>query len=82
MTKTVVNMLKKRLEGSQENWTEELHGVLWAHRTTPKTAMLETPFSLVYGAEAITPTEMQVRTTVSGPISQNENDELISLSIP
>ena len=79
--KTVVNMLKKRLEGSQGNWAEELHGVLCAYRTTPKTATQETPYALVYGAEAIIPTEMHVRTTVSGTISQEENHELISLSL-
>ena len=67
--KSVVNMLKNRLEGSHKKWAEELHGVLWAYRTTPKTATHETPYSLVYGSEAIIPTEMHVRTTVSGPPS-------------
>ena len=51
-------MLKKRLEGSHEKWTEELHGILWAYRTTPKPATGESPYSLVYGSEAIVPTEM------------------------
>ncbi|XP_056847422.1 uncharacterized protein LOC130498094 [Raphanus sativus] len=36
--KTVVNMLKKRLEDAHARWAEELHRVLWAYRTTPKTA--------------------------------------------
>ena len=79
--KTMVNMLKKRLEGSQGNWAEELHGVLWAYRTTPKTATQETPNALVYGAEAIIPTEMHVKTTISGTTSQEENHELMSLSL-
>ncbi|XP_013628220.1 PREDICTED: uncharacterized protein LOC106334478 [Brassica oleracea var. oleracea] len=79
--KTVVNMLKKRLEGSHGKWAEELHGVLWAYRTTPKTATQENPYSLVYGSEAIIPTEMHVRTTVSGSTSQEENNELRTLSL-
>ena len=74
-------MLKKRLEGSHGKWVEELHGVLWAYRTTPKTATQETPYSLVYGSEAIIPMEMHVRTTVSGSTSQEENDELMTLSL-
>ena len=74
-------MLKKRLEGSHGKWAEELHGVLWAYRTTPKTAAGETPYSLVYGFEAIVPTEMHVRTTVSGSTSQEENNELMALSL-
>ena len=60
---------------------KELHGVLWAYRTTPKTATGETPYSLVYGSEAIEPTQMHVRTTVSGYTSQEENNELMSLRL-
>ena len=79
--KTVVNMQKKRLESSQGLWAEELHGVLWAYRSTPKTATQETPYSLVYGTEAIIPTEMHVKTTVSRSLTQEENNELLSLSL-
>ena len=74
-------MLKKRLEGSHGKWAEELHGVFWAYRTTPKTATQENPYLLVYGSEAIIPTEMHVRTTVSGSTSQEENDELRTLNL-
>ena len=41
----------------------------------------ETPYSLVYGSMAIIPTEMHVRTTASGSTSQEENDELMTLSL-
>ena len=74
-------MLMRRLEGSHRKWAEELHGVFWAYWATPKTAMQETPYSLVYDTEAIITTEMHVRTTVSGSTSQEENDELMSLSL-
>ncbi|XP_073120994.1 uncharacterized protein [Henckelia pumila] len=33
-------------------------GVLWSCRTTPRTATGETPFSLVYGSEAVIPVEI------------------------
>ena len=79
--KTVVNMLKKRLECPHGKWEEELHGVLWAYRTTPTTATGETPYSLVYGYVAIIPTEMHVRTTASGSTSQEEKNELMALSL-
>ena len=74
-------MLKKRLEGSHGKWAEELHGVLWAYRTTPKTSTGETPYSLVYGSEAIVPIEMNIRITVSGSTSQEENNYLMALSL-
>ncbi|XP_073129088.1 uncharacterized protein [Henckelia pumila] len=37
---------------------EEVPGVLWSYRTTPRTATGETPFSLVYGSEAVIPVEI------------------------
>jgi transposase InsO family protein len=37
------------------NWVSELPSVLWGNRTTPNQATGETPFFLVYGAEACVP---------------------------
>ncbi|XP_075507402.1 uncharacterized protein LOC142544229 [Primulina tabacum] len=37
---------------------DELSSVLWAYRTTPREETKETPFSLVYGNEAVLPTEI------------------------
>ncbi|CAA7016408.1 unnamed protein product [Microthlaspi erraticum] len=58
--KTIVDGLKKRLEGYQGAWADELDGVLWSHRTTPRTASGETPFSLSHGCEALAPAELHV----------------------
>jgi hypothetical protein len=38
------------------NWVSEVPSVLWGNRTTPSRATGETPFFLVYGAEACLPT--------------------------
>jgi hypothetical protein len=40
------------------NWANELPSVLWGNRTTPNRATGETPFFLVYGAEACLPLEI------------------------
>jgi transposase InsO family protein len=40
------------------NWVSELPSVLWGNRTTPSRATGETPFFLVYGAEACLPSEI------------------------
>ncbi|KAL2250053.1 UNVERIFIED_CONTAM: hypothetical protein Sindi_2479000 [Sesamum indicum] len=56
--RTILQHLKIRLE-SKGSWVEELPGVLWAYRTTPRTATGETPFFLVYGTEAIIPAEIE-----------------------
>ncbi|XP_020553064.1 uncharacterized protein LOC110012711 [Sesamum indicum] len=55
--RTILQHLKTRLE-SKRSWVDELPGVLWAYRTTPRTTTGETPFCLVYGTEAIIPAEI------------------------
>ncbi|KAL2231768.1 UNVERIFIED_CONTAM: Gag-Pol polyprotein [Sesamum indicum] len=55
--RTILQHLKTHLE-SKGSWVDELPGVLWAYRTTPRTATGETPFCLVYGTEAIIPAEI------------------------
>jgi transposase InsO family protein len=47
-----------RLHKCGRRWIDELPAVLWSLRTTPNRATGETPFSLVYGAEAVLPTEL------------------------
>ncbi|KAL0429035.1 UNVERIFIED_CONTAM: hypothetical protein Sradi_0529500 [Sesamum radiatum] len=46
------------LEEAKGNWVDELPGVLWAYRTTPRRSTRESPFSLVYGTEAVVPVEI------------------------
>ena len=40
-------------------WLTELPSVIWSLRTTPSRATGFTPFFLVYGAEAILPTDLE-----------------------
>ena len=53
INKTILNGMKRRLDGAKGNWAEELPNVLWAYRTTPHRSTGKTPFSLTYGAEAV-----------------------------
>jgi hypothetical protein len=48
-----------RLKPYSGKWVKELSSVLWALRTTPSQATGHTPFSLVYGSEAMLPTEVE-----------------------
>ncbi|KAL0386316.1 UNVERIFIED_CONTAM: hypothetical protein Sradi_3025900 [Sesamum radiatum] len=54
----LVQGIKRRLERAGGNCKEQLTSVLWAYRTTPKGSTGESPFSLVYGTEAIIPAEL------------------------
>nr|ABA95990.1 retrotransposon protein, putative, unclassified [Oryza sativa Japonica Group] len=48
-----------RLMSHDKKWVEELPSVLWVVRTTPTSSNKETPFFLVYGSEAMLPTELR-----------------------
>jgi hypothetical protein len=46
------------LEKTPGCWLDELSAVLWSLRTTPNRSTGYTPFFLVYGAEAVLPTDV------------------------
>jgi len=48
-----------KLKAHGRGWIDELPSVLWSIRTTPTKPTGETPFSLVYGAEAVLPSELK-----------------------
>jgi hypothetical protein len=48
-----------RLNMSSQKWLQELPLVVWSLRTTPSRATGFTPFFLVYGAEAVLPTDLE-----------------------
>lgn len=48
-----------KIKKSGTNWIKQVPTVLWSLRTTPNRATGENPFSLVYGAEAVLPTELK-----------------------
>ena len=53
--RTLKAALKTKLEDLKGKWVEYLPEVLWAYRTTRKSATQETPFALAFGTEAVTP---------------------------
>ncbi|KAI3451561.1 hypothetical protein Pfo_008226 [Paulownia fortunei] len=57
----ILQGIKTRLDRSGGGWVDELDSVLWAYRTTPRTTTGETPFSLVYAADAVIPIGLMMR---------------------
>jgi hypothetical protein len=60
-----------------KRWMKELPSVVWSLRTTPSRATGFTPFFLVYGAEAILPTDQPRRLT--GPAGRGSGHGLTTL---
>ncbi|XP_074267162.1 uncharacterized protein LOC141590469 [Silene latifolia] len=79
--KIIVKNLKKKLEERGGKWAEELPLVLWADRTTPKVATGQTPFSLVFGAGAVIPSEVRVPTHKYGCIIEDRNQVEMASSL-
>jgi hypothetical protein len=57
--KTLIKLIKKKIE-NPKRWHEFLSEALWAHRISKHSVTNATPFELVYGQEAILPTEVNL----------------------
>ena len=53
--RTLKATLKTKLEDLKGKWVEYLPEVLWAYRTTRKSATQEIPFALAFGTEVVDP---------------------------
>ncbi|KAL5782342.1 hypothetical protein ACOSP7_007371 [Xanthoceras sorbifolium] len=51
VNKIIKHTLKTKLEVKKGAWAYELLKVLWAYRTTTRSTIRETPFSMVYGTK-------------------------------
>ncbi|XP_024015836.1 uncharacterized protein LOC112089095 [Eutrema salsugineum] len=60
--KTILDGIKKRLDAKKGTWADELDGVLWSHRTTPRRSTGQSPFYLAYGLKALCPAEVSIPT--------------------
>ena len=75
-----MKILKKMKYEYGGKWSDHLADVLWACRSSVKTATGFSPFSLVYGTEAISPMELVIPTPrvvleESQEESENTNNE-------
>ena len=64
------------LKGHGKGWINELPSVLWSIRTTPPKPTGETPFALVYGAEAVLPTEVKHGSPRVLAFNEDEQEDL------
>ena len=79
--RTLKAALKTKLEELKGSWVEYLPEVLWAYRTTQKSATRETPFALAFGTEAVTPVEVGIKSPRVELASKEHNDEALRLNL-
>ena len=66
-----------KLEEHKWVWADKLPKVLWAYRTTSRTFMGETPFSLAYEVEAMIPMEVGIPSLRHETYNLEENHALM-----
>ncbi|XP_070045548.1 uncharacterized protein [Nicotiana tomentosiformis] len=71
----------KSLEVAKDKWPKELPGVLWAYQTAAKSSTGETPFSLMYGAEALTSVEVDEPTLRYSQTNEESNDKAMLINL-
>ena len=79
--RTLKAALNTKLEDLKGNWVEYLPEVLWAYRTTQKSATRETPFALAFGTEAVAPVEVGIKSPRIKLASKEHNDEALRLNL-
>jgi hypothetical protein len=79
MNQSILHGLKPRLQVPLERtpgcWVEELPSVLWGIRTTPNRSTGYTPFFMVYGTEAVMPTDIEHDSPRVVNYAEEDNEE-------
>ncbi|XP_030925026.1 uncharacterized protein LOC115952082 [Quercus lobata] len=79
--RTLLKIIKTRLDDAKGAWPEELPNVLWAYRTTARTSTGETPFRITYGTEAVISVEVGVTSIRRGTFNEGRNDDELRLNL-
>ncbi|KAK3009335.1 hypothetical protein RJ639_014476 [Escallonia herrerae] len=79
--RTLLQGLKKKLDGAKGLWVDELHKILWAYRTTTRNPIGETPFNLAFGTEALIPVEIGLPSLRLLTYDLNMNDEALRCNL-
>ena len=79
--RTLKAALKTKLEDLKEKWVEYLPEVLWAYRTTHKSAAQETLFALAFGTEAVNPIKVGLKSPRIELANIDHNEEALRLNL-
>ncbi|XP_064979384.1 uncharacterized protein LOC135620382 [Musa acuminata AAA Group] len=78
---SILDGLKRRVSAVRSAWTDELPSVLWSLRTTPKTAIGESPYSLAFRTEAVLPPEVAIATLRTRNYDEKVSNEGLRASL-
>ncbi|XP_075645024.1 uncharacterized protein LOC142616016 [Castanea sativa] len=81
MNRSLLKIIKTRLEGAKGILPEELPSVLWAYKTTTRTPTGETLFRLVYGSKLVILAKVGLMSYRFGNHDESKNDEAMRLQL-
>jgi transposase InsO family protein len=75
--KSLIKIIKRLLEDNKKSWDSKLKFSLWADRVTTKISLSISPFQLVYGTEAVFPSQLALPMEKFFQDYQGEPDDMI-----
>ena len=75
--KNIIRILKKTVIENQRSWNIALPNALWAERITPKNSLGVSPYTLVYGKEAIFPPNILLPDSQLSQASRGSSSEVL-----
>ena len=79
--RTLLKIIKARLDDAKGAQPKELPNALWAYRTTARTPTGETPFRLTYGTEAVIPVEVGITSIRREIFHEESNDDQLKVNL-
>ena len=79
--RSLLKIIKTRLERAKGIWAYELPSILWAYRTTARTPTGETSFRLAYESDAVIPVEIGHTSYRVENYAEEKNEEAIRLQL-
>ena len=79
--RTLLKIIKAKLDDAKGAWLEELSNVLWAYRTTARTPTGETSFKLTYDTEAVIPVEVGITNIRREMFHEESNDDQLKVNL-
>ena len=79
--RSLLKIIKTRLEEAKGVWPDELPGVLWAYRAMVRTPTGETPFKLAYGSEIMILAEVHMANYRMMKYEEKDNEEQLRLNL-
>ena len=79
--RTLLKIIKAKLDDAKGAWLEELPNVLWAYRTTARTLIGETPFRLTYGTKALISIEVGITSIRREAFHEESNDNQLRVNL-